>query len=328
MTELNQLPGEIECFEAVDSGRTKLLQCPAEEVLLLKKGCKVMLIWNKSDHLRNGSPGIYRGMDNGHLVVDFAVAGRIKVKEEVWTTRSRTGEIIASRKQFPLTLMYAITCHKSQGLTLAAAVVHCTKEFVPGLIYVALTRVRKETCLQVKNFQPYHLLKPSKECITVCDNHVEPNVNDFSCCRSRTLDSTIVTESSFYNNIDEEGQSLVTDDVMESTSRIVDSFFERGSVEDQAIDLETIYAVLQDNSHILKTPPDDFDEKKILKELKVNDPVSDNARLKNSTIEHLLNLNDPTKLKVFAIICWSRCCAILIEDSMDENTNVKLQVDC
>ena len=64
--------------------------------------------------------------------------------------------------------MYAITCHKSQGLTLPAAVVfHCSKEFVPGLTYVAYTRVKSSENIQVIGFKRSHLLPPSEEAINV-----------------------------------------------------------------------------------------------------------------------------------------------------------------
>ena len=57
-----------------------------------------------------------------------------------WSKRNRTGQVIGTRTQFLIVLFYASTCHKVQGLTLPGAVVHCTKEFVPGLIYVAAGR--------------------------------------------------------------------------------------------------------------------------------------------------------------------------------------------
>ena len=49
---------------------------------------------------------------------------------------------MGTRTQFPVVLFYASTCHKSQGLTLPSAVIHCSKEFVSGLMYVAVSRVR------------------------------------------------------------------------------------------------------------------------------------------------------------------------------------------
>ena len=52
--------------------------------------------------------------------------------------RNRSGEVVGSRKQFPVVLAYAATCRKTQGLTLLATVLHCSNELVSGLMYVAM----------------------------------------------------------------------------------------------------------------------------------------------------------------------------------------------
>ena len=80
-----------------------------------------------------------RGND---VIVDFDGEGQVVVKRKTWTKPSRTGDAVGSCSQIPLCLMWGITCHKSQGLTLPSAVIHCTKEFVPGLLYVSMTRVK------------------------------------------------------------------------------------------------------------------------------------------------------------------------------------------
>ena len=65
------------------------------------------------------------------------------LKTETWSKANRTGQIIGSRTEFPLVLFYSCTCHNTQGLTLPKAVVHCSREFVPGLIYVAVSHMRR-----------------------------------------------------------------------------------------------------------------------------------------------------------------------------------------
>jgi len=91
-----------------------------------------MLLWNRSEMLKNGTAGVFVGVDGENLIVDFTISCE---------RFSRSGAVVGTITQFPITLMYGITSDKSQGLTLPAAVIHCSKEFVPGLMYVALTRV-------------------------------------------------------------------------------------------------------------------------------------------------------------------------------------------
>ena len=131
-----------------------------------------MLLWNRNEHLCNGTTGTFLGQHGtNHILVDFEGVGQIRLKRELWQKRGRSGEVVGSRTQYPVALSYATTCHKSKGLTLPAAVVHCTKEFVPGLIYVSVTRVQKSEHLQVLNFCSIQLLSPSQECNYVCKGH-------------------------------------------------------------------------------------------------------------------------------------------------------------
>lgn len=125
---LFSLPGDLNRFDAVDERDVVGIQCPADQVLLLlKPGCLVMLLWNKSDTLRNGSRGKFVGVKGDGVLVHFDGEGHVLLRKETWTKTLRTGEVIESHSQFPLTLMWAITCHKSQGLTFDSAIVHCSK---------------------------------------------------------------------------------------------------------------------------------------------------------------------------------------------------------
>ena len=65
---LKGLPGEMDTFASIDSGDITRLKCPVEHQLSLKEGCRVMLVWNKSDKLKNGSAGIYQG-NNGDCLI-------------------------------------------------------------------------------------------------------------------------------------------------------------------------------------------------------------------------------------------------------------------
>ena len=61
--ELDKLPGEVLSFEALyENDNSSSMNWPGPGVLQLKPGCKVMLIWNKSDELKNDTTGVFRGV--------------------------------------------------------------------------------------------------------------------------------------------------------------------------------------------------------------------------------------------------------------------------
>ena len=67
--------------------------------------------------------------------------GQVLIKRQTWTKTARNGDVIGRSSQILLSLMWAITCNGS--LTFGSAVIHGSKEFVSGILYVALTRLLK-----------------------------------------------------------------------------------------------------------------------------------------------------------------------------------------
>ncbi|MFA5091652.1 MAG: AAA family ATPase [Candidatus Paceibacterota bacterium] len=116
--------------------------CQAVDVLLMKPGAQVLLIQNLdvAGGLCNGSAGIVIGLENNKPVVEFA--GRnIVIEKATWVIKD--GKTIhARRTQFPLILGWAVTFHKSQGMTLDRADISLRDLFAPGQGYTGISRVR------------------------------------------------------------------------------------------------------------------------------------------------------------------------------------------
>lgn len=116
----------------------------APEVLTLKTGALVMAV--KNDQARryvNGSIGTVVDFEpaTNYPVVEFRSGKVVTMQPDSWELRDGTKKR-ASISQIPLRLAWAITVHKSQGMTLDSARIDLRKAFVPGMGYVALSRVR------------------------------------------------------------------------------------------------------------------------------------------------------------------------------------------
>ena len=136
-------------YEMETTGRkqyveTLLKSCLAPKTLRLKRGAMVMCIKNSQDKKYvNGSLGVVEDFEPGsdYPVVKLLSGKEITIKPETW-------ELVDGDKrrataiQLPLRLAWAITVHKSQGMTLDAAQIDLSKAFVEGMGYVALSRVR------------------------------------------------------------------------------------------------------------------------------------------------------------------------------------------
>ncbi len=157
--ELSQLTGPERVFTMIDHGLAPLVEtlkrsCLAPEHLKLKIGAEVMFI--KNDNLGtyvNGTRSVVIGFDKGEEgwpVVKTYDERKITVYPEEWKFEDN-GTVRATISQIPLRLAWAITIHKSQGMTLDAAEIDLGDAFEPGMGYVALSRVRSLSGLKLMN---------------------------------------------------------------------------------------------------------------------------------------------------------------------------------
>ncbi|MBK6991956.1 MAG: AAA family ATPase [Chitinophagaceae bacterium] len=127
---------------------------PADELLQLKEGAQVMFIRNDSaengKRFFNGKIGTVARLDDEKIFVQCEDEPyEIEVQKEKWenirytldkSTRKLDSEVLGSFTQFPLRLAWAITIHKSQGLTFEKAIIDAGEAFAPGQVYVAFSR--------------------------------------------------------------------------------------------------------------------------------------------------------------------------------------------
>lgn len=146
--ELEAINSPSHSYYMMALGPEKVLEamkrsCLAPEHLELKKGALVMFVRNNYEiGYVNGTLGKVVGFTRSNLpVVETASRQRITAKPAEWTITEEE-KIVAQIRQIPLRLAWAITVHKSQGMTLDAAEIDLSKSFIEGIGYVALSRVK------------------------------------------------------------------------------------------------------------------------------------------------------------------------------------------
>ena len=151
---LDRLPGDPVRFPAVITGEFSEKAFPADPELVLKPGAQVMFVKNDKGEDRryyNGKIGTVQEISNENIRITFAgEEGSLELEKEVWHNiryqynKSRDSieeEELGTFSQYPIRLAWAITIHKSQGLTFEKAIIDAGAAFAPGQVYVALSRL-------------------------------------------------------------------------------------------------------------------------------------------------------------------------------------------
>ena len=147
---LTALSGNARKFLMTTSGRENLVEglkrgCLSPEVLELKEGARVMFTKNSPQgKFVNGTLGTVTTFEKGSglPVVETNAGLRVTAEPMEWQVEEN-GKVRASVAQVPLRLAYAMTVHKSQGMSMDAAVIDLSRAFEYGQGYVALSRVRR-----------------------------------------------------------------------------------------------------------------------------------------------------------------------------------------
>ena len=157
--EINQkklaaLPGKSRFYDAEIIGNLNENQFPNDEILELKIGAQIMFIRNDASGEKryfNGKLAEIVEVDDKEISVIIDGEDEIyKLKKETWEQKryslgedkSIQEEVLGSFKQYPIRLAWAVTIHKSQGLTFDRLIIDAGKSFASGQVYVALSRCR------------------------------------------------------------------------------------------------------------------------------------------------------------------------------------------
>lgn len=152
--EIGKLSGKVKIYTMSTKGKdtmaaTLIKSCLSPEKLELKIGAKVMFTKNNPDKgFVNGTTGTVVEFKYDTPRVQIANGMIIDVEPMDWSVQDQ-GKILASITQIPLRLAWAITIHKSQGMSLDAAIMDLSQVFEYGQGYVALSRVRTLSGLHV-----------------------------------------------------------------------------------------------------------------------------------------------------------------------------------
>ena len=250
--------------------------------------------------------------------------------------RDRNGIEIGSVIQFPIIPAYAITCHKSQGLTLSAVVLHCSREYVPGLIYVGISRVKSPDHIQVLNFNASQLLKPGSDVIThstSSSNDACSTMEDLSCCchqilhieQSCDVHDRLTLFEHEVNKIDDSYHFPANT----SDEEVAKSF------EDDTIltscELAEVYERLKENKSNLAMPSEQNINalKEHLLDLKRAESQSSFVEQENNAIDFLGSQENVKLITSFISIIWYQCykviCSYIKENGDKDGFTFNLQ---
>ena len=151
--ELDALSAKSFVFEAKVEGDFPEMSFPTDKVLVVKRGAQVMFVKNDRDkRYYNGMIGTIVAIDDGSITVcPMDSQHELKVEADVWQnckyvldeeTKEISEQVIGTFSQVPLRLAWAITIHKSQGLTFERAIINAKQAFAAGQTYVALSRCK------------------------------------------------------------------------------------------------------------------------------------------------------------------------------------------
>ncbi|MEZ0392967.1 MAG: DEAD/DEAH box helicase [Pseudobdellovibrionaceae bacterium] len=162
--KLAQIPQTEVKIPSIYLGQERLVEAlkknsPIPGELTLKVGCKVLFLQNDpSKRWANGTKGTVVDITADKITIEKETWRHVTVEKTQFSLQDAEGRTVASVINFPLTLAYATTIHKSQGATLDEIWVDLSRLWEPGQAYVALSRLRTGDGLKLLGWKPQSVI--------------------------------------------------------------------------------------------------------------------------------------------------------------------------
>ena len=187
LAELRALSTPSSKFEALIEGEFPGNMYPVLPQLELKIGAQIMFVRNDSSEEKayfNGKLATVSDISDDDIRVSFGTGAPYKLKREKWENKKYKlsegsneleEEILGSFQQYPVKLAWAITVHKSQGLTFDRAIIDVGQAFAEGQVYVALSRLRSLDGLVLRTPIQSHVIRTDKDVVAFAQTHHRPH---------------------------------------------------------------------------------------------------------------------------------------------------------
>lgn len=290
--KVKELPGELRVYKATDEGSEHYLnRLLAPKNLGLKVGCPVMLVKNINDSLVNGIRGTVLKLYDKSVDVNFDIGGistTANITPDLFSTYDPVEKnIIAKRIQLPLKLAYALTIHKSQGMTLENVTVNCEHCIQPGQLGVAVGRAKNVSGLKVVNFKKHLCKKHPQYVFDFYGSFMIGEIRkDMKCCRSSSQDDPAVKCSD---------TDTCSDDDLEQFSQDLQNFDDSDFSDSEIEMLEYLHEIIDEDSKQVFTNeplPARVALDNVIEEFKDSPVDNEIKRFKDSILNNFKPFND------------------------------------